>query len=140
MGRLDNLCLNFGVPSSELKRLFDISERTYQRWNKNPPDHVFELFRRAMDGFNHTPECWKGWSFRENYIIDPAGNKFEQNEVSSIFWNRQLINELTGTSGTIRSMKQHLDKQRKSFKAPVLSVSLSSGGEEIRHWELNVGA
>ena len=138
--RLDNLCLTFGVPNSEFKRLFDISDRTYQRWNKNPPKYVFELFRRAMSDFNHVPECWEGWCFRDNYLIDPEGNKFDKKEISNIFWNRQLINELTGTKGTIRSMKQHLDKQRKAVKSPTLSVSLNSGGEEIRHWNLNVGA
>lgn len=138
--RLDKLCLNFCVPTSEFKRLFDISDRTYQRWNKNPPEHVFELFRKAMDGNPFIPDCWAGWRFEENYLVDPDGNSYELNEVRAIFWNRQLIKELTGTKDTVRSMKQHLDKKTKAISAPTLSVSLQSGGEEIRHWELNVSA
>jgi len=135
---LDNLLIQFSVPRAEFMRMFDISERTYQRWNKKPPTWVVNLFRMAIAKNPLTPEIWDGWMFDNDLIIDPDGNSYHIDEIRAIFWNRQLISTLTGTRpSNIASLKTHLDRRIKATQS-TLNISLCNEAQVIKEWKIQV--
>ena len=135
---IDTLLRQFSVPRAEFMKMFNISERTYQRWNKNPPEWVVNLFKMAITRNPLTPEIWKGWQFDGDLIIDPDGNSYHVNEVRAIFWNRQLIETLTGNRpSSILSMKAHLEKRIKATQA-TLNISLANDSQVIKEWKIQV--
>lgn len=117
MSLFEHLQLN-GISKQEACQLFGKSCKTLERWNDNPPDwavRIIKLFGKKPP----FPDNWHGWYFDNDFIVDPAGNKYHINEVSSIFWNRQLIQSLTG------------DKMDSTIK-----ISLENSGEEIKSWKI----
>lgn len=130
---IDQLLMQTGSNKAYFIELFGITERTYQRWNKQPPAHVHRLFSQAMRHPDR-PEQWQHWHFDRDFLLDPDGNHYRQNEIKAIFWNRQLIDELTGRPSHVLSMKQHLDKKIKATQSPRIEISLFSGNQAIKQW------
>ena len=124
-----------GISKKEAAKLFGKSEKTLYRWNENPPDWVLRIVQ-LLGQKPSFPDLWNGWYFDSEFICDPAGNKYHINEVSTIFWTRQLIESLTGSTFEIYSLKGHLEKKLK--KQPVLKISLveSSTNDELKQWSI----
>ena len=134
---LDNLILQHQTNKAFFMELFNISERTYQRWNLRPPAHVSRLFTLAMRSQPDRPDHWQHWRFDRDFLVDPDNNYYHIKEVTNIFWNRQLINELTGTRTHIISLKQQLEKQLKAQR-PRVNISLTNDHETIKTFELQL--
>jgi hypothetical protein len=116
-------------------KLFGRTPRTLKRWEKNPPDWVINIIKN-LGGNNHIPSYWSGWNFNGEFFCDPSGNKYHQNDINSLFIQRQLSESLVGDNLTIRSLKTHLEEQLR--KQPVLKISLveQTSNTELQHWSI----
>lgn len=135
---IDNLLTQYDSNREEFKQLFDISERTYQRWNKKPPEWTIKLFKLTKEKKPTLHPCWTGWHHDRDFIVDPDGNGYHVDEIRAIFWNRQLINTLTSKRpSNIRSLKQHLDARIKETKA-TLNISLDTDTDTLKTWKIQI--
>lgn len=74
---------------------------------------------------------WKGWRFDGKYIVDPWGNKYHQNEVREIFFTRQLIRELTGSTLQVRSLKEELKRKIEAIQPPKIIIEYPDGSQKV---------
>lgn len=134
---LSDLLTQYCIDKPEFLRLFNISERTYQRWNKQPPAHIVELLRLINQHSPRRPECWNNWFYDRHFLVDPEGNEYSINEIRAIFWNRQLIESLTGTTSNIASLKKHLETRLKAQPAHI-NISLNDQHCTIKEWKIQL--
>ncbi len=73
---------------------------------------------------------WAGWRFRGRYLFDPAGNRYHQNEINAIFYQRQLHQELMGTPFKVKSLKQELERKIKATAPPEVVVKFGDGTQQ----------
>ena len=126
----EELYLN-GITKKEACCLFNRSPKTLERWNNNPPMWVIRIIR-LIGKKPPFPDDWYGWYFDRHFIVDPAGNSFHINEVSTIFWTRQLTESLTGSTSNIRSLKTELEKKINALDADItITVNIGSNIEKI---------
>ena len=46
-------------------------------------------------------DAWDGWYFSEDFIIDPAGNKYNQRDINSLFFERQVTEAIRGDKHSV---------------------------------------
>lgn len=57
------------------------------------------------------PKHWKGWTFWENYLVDPDGNRYSPTMVKTSLFTQELAHELTGSPLQVRSLKAELKRR-----------------------------
>ena len=81
---------------------------------------------------------FSGWVIAEGepYLYDDAGNGYHIDEIRAIFFNRQLIQSLTGTphNPQIASLKRHLEEKINAVELPSVTINWGDGDEKTyRH-------
>lgn len=65
---------------------------------------------------------WDGWIVDGDFLLDPAGNHYHRDEIRAIFFDRQLIRELRGSSLKVYSLKQELERKLAVMQTPVIII------------------
>lgn len=71
---------------------------------------------------------WDGWAVDGDFLLDSYGNHYHKDEIRAIFFTRQLVNELTGTTLAVRSMKAHLERKLQQVARPKIQAVIFEGG------------
>jgi len=118
---------NANISTSRACELFGRTERTLWNWNKNPPNHVLEVIK--LHGTRHTmPEGWHDWYFDREWIIDPAGNAYNQKDIFSSHWTAKAYESLTGSSNDIINLKNVLERRIiEAQKSPAITIKVTRG-------------
>ncbi len=82
--------------------------------------------------------AFSGWvcSHEHGLLFDSDGNAFHKDEIRAIFFNRQLIDALTGSEANpkVVSLIQHLESKIKAVRAPRISVDWGDGySQDMKH-------
>lgn len=64
---------------------------------------------------------WNGWTFWENYLVDPNGNRYSPEQIKTSFYTFELARELRGSTFQILSLKQELTR-RLNAKPPEIII------------------
>ena len=87
---------------------------------------------------NWQPELaglFEGWTCEpeQGLLCDADGNVFPLDEVRSLVVTRQLVGELVGSgvSGTVASLKQHLDARIRAARTPAIIVRWGDGASSM---------
>lgn len=123
-----------GLTKKQFIELFDISQRTYERWEKNTPRRILNILSRLR----HNSPAWENWTFDRHFIVDPAGNAYTQTDVMNIFWTRQLTDTLTGKPSNVRSLKSHLETKIKQNNITSVSICLNNGPDALKQFNINL--
>ncbi|MDD5392824.1 MAG: DUF3653 domain-containing protein [Thiothrix sp.] len=93
-----------------------------------------------MDNRNY-PTPWDGWTFWENFLIDPQGNRYSPEMVRASLFAAQLAHELTGSPLQILSLRNEL-KKRLNTPAPEITIKWNGQETTIKppFWMANFSA
>ena len=67
-----------------------------------------QLFREKK---NAEKNIWKGWKFIGDELVDDAGNRYGQNEIRAIFYNRKRLEYLDRLEAAARPPSENLPVQ-----------------------------
>ncbi len=73
---------------------------------------------------------WDGWWFDRHFLVDPAGNAYNQNDIRSVFFTRQLHKEIRGTPLKVLSLKRELERRIRATALPEIIVRYGDGSEQ----------
>ncbi len=85
------------------------------------------------------PESWNGWSWTNQHLTDPQGNRYSPDMVRASIYAYELAHELTGSDLQVRSLKQAL---REKLATPPPEIIIRWQGEETiikpPKWKLKI--
>lgn len=76
---------------------------------------------------------WEGWTWSENYLVDPDGNKYTPDLIKSSIFTYQLKQALVGSSGTVLSLRKELEARIARFNSVPEIVIRFAGTETVVH-------
>ncbi len=77
-------------------------------------------------------EHWENWSFQDSYIIDPAGNKYTQNDIVAGYWNYKAMRSLTGSKNDISILHQELKRKLNNIEDISIFIKCGKVEKEVR--------
>ena len=84
---------------------------------------------------------WQGWVIDDDeYLVDPAGNKYRPEDMQLVFWCRQAWQSKAGRPSQIRFMREHLEQLvRESRQTFVIEIRRQVGARLVSVETVMVG-
>ena len=123
------------ISKDEACKLFGRTRKTLNVWENDPPEWALRIIQ-LMGKKPPFPVNWEGWYFEKDFICDPAGNKYHQNEVKSSLYTERANKLITGDNMTITSLKMELEKKIAELNNDVV-ITVELGGLK-RHFDISL--
>lgn len=129
----DHLFMN-GITKKEACILFGRTPRTLKNWNEDPPEWVVRIVQ-LMGEKPAFPDCWRGWYFDREWIVDQAGNSYRQCDLQANVHYARSLHAMCGKEEDIYILKDELKNKIKALSSEI-SITVNVGKELKKEFKI----